>query len=223
MAYGDGPQPNYANPNALASPAVHQRARELGARLQEQTPIHGMSASEQLAVVHYKDGSGPLNRRLVMAHAGQSKPGASMEDGFADSDFKTIHAKIQSGFAKITKPTEEEFSTFSGVSTDMGRKIKATKQGETFHSPAWVSSSLNPQVAHNFAAGDEGTESHVVQFKIPKGYTKGTYIGHAFGSFRHEFEYTIHAGTKWKRTRTVVHDTGYGDHKTYLHVMEPAD
>lgn len=181
-----------------------------------------MSKEEQHAVCHYKDGSSALNRRLVAAHAGNAKPGLSMDDGFADSDFKTIHERMHSGLAKITKPTEEEFSTFSGVSHEMGTKIKGTKQGDTFHSPAWVSSSLNPQVAHNFAAGDDEPESHVVQFKIPKGYTKGTYIGHAFGSFRHEFEYTIHAGTKWKRTRTTSHVESNG-HKTYLHVMEPAD
>lgn len=195
---------------------------ELGTRLAADTPIHGMSKEEQHAVVHYKDGSRALNIRLVAAHAGQSKPGASMQDGFADSDFQTIHDRMHSGLSKITKPASEDFSTFSGVSTEMGRKIKGTKQGDTFHSPAWVSSSLNPQVAHNFAAGDEEPESHVVQFKIPKGYQKGTYIGHAFGSFRHEFEYTIHAGTKWKRTRTTTHVESNG-HKTYLHVMEPAD
>lgn len=226
LAYATSPQPNYANPNAIGGGEIHRNAMALGSRLAAVTPVAKMKPDEQHAVINYKDGSEPLTKRLLQTHVhanGGPAPTHSMEDGIADTTYQDIHDKMHSGFARIGAKAPEDFSTFSGAGYELGRKIKATKTGEVFHAPAWISSSLNPQVAHSFADGDSLNESHVIQFKIPQGSQHGTYIGHAFGSFQHEFEYTIHAGTKWKKVRTVKHvqPTFDGTHTTYLHVMEP--
>ncbi len=221
-----GPQPNFANPRAITNEHV-QRAIALGSRFRATMPHIGtLDKSEQEAVIHYKEGSYGLNKRLVAKHAGPTMErfhGVSMQDGISDTDYQTIHDRLKSGLSKISIPAPEHFNTFSGVSPTFGEKLRLTKPGDTFHSPAWVSTSLNPQVAHDFSSGfcdHPGMHAHVVQFRIPEGFKNGTYIGHAFGSFQHELEYTVHPDTKWKKVKTTKHSGGgYGD--TYLHVLEP--
>lgn len=235
------PKPNYANWRAIPDSAGKDAAA-LGERLGERSPHSDLEPENSEAIEQYKMGSAALNRRLVREHTlattGESGDDARSFERLDDNTdpssthsavyhtYRDMHNELKRAMRIHATATPEAFSTFSGVAARLGDQIKSTKVGDTFHSPAWISSSLDPRRAHNFADPSNATK-HVVEFKIPEGFKNGAYIGHLHG-FAHEREFLINAGTTWKKTRTTKHvEPGIYDptyqQTTYLHTLEPHD
>lgn len=236
MAF-DGPLPNFANHSALNNPSWVDHVNTTNSKLQDRSKWDALDQQDRHAIIVHKENSSRLNRRLVAQHAiASGKPPEQFAhlkmdevDPYHGTHYHIVHDRLNRAVDNLSQPLDEETHTFSGVSWRMGEAIKNTKKDDTFHSPAWVSSSLDPRIAHDFTkekTPNEGAtqrEEHIVHFKLPKGYNRGAYIGHAVGGYAYEKEYLIKAGTKWKRTRTVMHQRSPTGLKTYVHTLEPID
>ena len=101
-----------------------------------------------------------------------------------------------------------------------------------FHNHTFISSSINPRVATNFT----GSDGHIIRFRLPKGYNRGTYVS-AMSYTPHELEYIIHPDQQWQHTDTKIVNikppgVGYkgleGDHNykaenVHVHTLEPKE
>lgn len=234
MAF-DGPLPNFANHAALNNPDWIDHTNAVTARLQKQHDMGRLSQEERETILRHKNSSSALNRRLVARHdIANGEPNArfahlSMNDidPHHGTHYHIVHDRMHRAVDALSSPLEEVTHVFAGAAWRMGEKVKNTKKDDTFYSPAWVSASPDARIAHDFtkektpAEGAEGKEEHIIHFKLPKGYSKGAYIGHAATGYAYEKEYLIKADTRWKRTRTVMHQRP--GRKTYVHTLEPLD
>lgn len=68
-------------------------------------------------------------------------------------------------------------TTYSGVSTEHGKKLSKVKLGARVTSPSFISSSTSKKIAQTF--GNNGKdENHHIVFHLPKGYSKARHIQH---------------------------------------------
>ncbi len=104
------------------------------------------------------------------------------------------------GFHKISPSHTRSFSTYSNVGDKLGNKLNKITEGTRFHSPAFISSSINPLISREFRPY---SVSHLIKFNIPKGSKPGFYTGISSDN-PDELEYVIHPNSTWKKTKTSV-------------------
>ena len=173
--------------------------------------------SEREAVKSYTYGSKELNDAL---HSGKKIKDRHMNDKIDQLDKVTNHPEN-----KLT----DKAVTYSGVSPKFGKKLSAVKPGETVKSRAYISSTIKPDIAHNFAAMHVTKEpNHIIQFHLPKGYSKGRYIDHASVN-RGEGEFLLARNQNFRKIRTQHINGGSGllhrgkNNKFIIHHVEPID
>lgn len=136
-------------------------------------------------VVDYTRASSELNNALIRSH----KSGVS--DIEPSSDFgknqRARFNKIKDGIDRaITSiPASKDFDTFSGLGFDPRQHMD---ENNVMHSPAYLSSSINPKTAHSFSheldsktgksprINDVEIEKHMLKIPIKKGQTNGAYV-----------------------------------------------
>ena len=101
--------------------------------------------------------------------------------------------------------TPEDLTVYSGTKHDP-RKIK--KNGVVNH-PAYLSTSLDPEIAESFAGRNRQTNArkkeshhHLLQIHVPKG-TPGAYVAHTEKALPWERELILPRNTKLKYLKTV--------------------
>ena len=168
--------------------------------------------SERDAVQSYTHESKELNDAL---HSGKKIKDRYMNDKIDQLDKVTNHPEN-----KLTGRAV----TYSGVSPKFGKKLSAVKPGKTVKSRAYISSTIKPDVAHDFAAqhDEKAPQHHIIQFHLPKGYSKGRYINHASVN-RGEGEFLLARNQNFRKIRTQHIDGGEGKPKFIVHHVEPID
>jgi len=90
---------------------------------------------------------------------------------------------------KITRHKENKLpgpvTSYSGIHPKFGKMLSGVKIGEKVKSPAYISSSLDKDIANSFSThksnifSDKGNfDQHMVVFHLPKGHTKARHIDH---------------------------------------------
>ncbi len=119
-----------------------------------------------------------------------------------DEDIPGIKEKIKHIDSSLDKTSvPESFVAYRGVSLrNAGIDIKTAKPGDMFQDGGYGSTTLNQQVALNFAGGTERvrirTERTMMQIRIPKG-AKGAMINKVSGSTG-ESEFLLPRGQKYR-------------------------
>lgn len=176
---GDANPPGYANMMADIDKQHDRLSNHFAPHLQD--------LSEHVA--EYTDTSKELNRRLIQ------KQRLGPRNMAIHNGFKEFFNK------KVELP--ETVHAYSGMKDfDPAEHFKA--HDGVIHTPAYVSSSLNPVIGHSFAkrTGVSYTE-HVLHFELPKGYNKSAYVAdHSWAP--HEHELIIDHDQKWKLTNHSI-------------------
>lgn len=161
------------------------------------------NASPQPSVTERKHLTGyTLDSSVVNGHLIRKDAGLNSELSGFHEDNRANHIEK---FIKSGAPLHTEMSTFSGIHHELGSKMKI---GSIVHTPAFTSSSISPYVAAGFAHPTDrntkgidrnATRSHILHFKLPKGYNNGRYLEH-FTANEGEHEYLLNKNQKWKVT-----------------------
>jgi hypothetical protein len=178
-------------------------------------------------VHEYTSASGSFNRHLIDRHI---DPKNTPRNEYHEDRAKALHNVINAHEAP------HDFTVHSGLGFDPARHVNANNE---IHSPAFLSTSLNPNVAYNFTKTiDTETghpsykgEQHILRVKIPKGSHHGVYVN---GNSRFgrsdgekgtgEMEFLMKPG-KFKINPTPQKYKGYGDQVVNMWDAEyhPAD
>lgn len=114
--------------------------------------------------------------------------------------FEDVAARQMDKIYEGLPPLDHEVHSYSAVGFDPEHKLKEGK----FHSPAFLSTSINPHIAHNVApeAAQYGT-SHIIHFALPKGYKHAAYVASSDFNhgYSHQRELIIKRNTKWNLTK----------------------
>jgi hypothetical protein len=113
-------------------------------------------------------------------------------------------------------------STFSGINP---KQAEGFKKGSVIHTPAFTSTSLDPEKASIFTSQEYSktgnNRRHIIHFKLPEGYKGGKYIAnnaHLSG----EKEFLLKPNQKWKITGHKAHKFHeYGDDRFHVWTAEP--
>jgi len=149
----------------------------------------------------YGEESSSMNSTLWSRHQGRPY---EMGENYHKKDFETMDSAME---AHKTPP---EMMVHSGTIHDP-RKMKNSEG--IVHHPAYMSTSLDPHVAHTFAykqaINEDSNDMHTLHIKVPAG-SKGAYAGH-LGGIHHisEKEFVLPKGSNLKYHRT---DVDYGGH-----------
>jgi hypothetical protein len=134
------------------------------------------------ALNRYTELSGRFTRGLI---AGGLKKGKTT--GFDARDIE--HLKSVDGYISRAKPLEHDLVVYSGLGF--------LPEGDTFVSPAFLSTSIDPAraAAHaNDRRRHRGADFDVIaRFHLPAGYTGGRYLGR-FSKYRGEAEFLLARG-----------------------------
>ncbi len=151
----------------------------------------------------YTDGSDYINQKLWDKHK-------KRELINSDSNNHNIHEMDR---ALSVHKTPHDLTVYSGTQNDP-RKMK-NKQG-IFHHPAYLSTSLDPEIAHDFSHYSnnlsKNTDLHVFKINVPKGHP-GAYVDH-IGIYKDQHEFIIPRATNLKylhTTKEIKHDTDFKD------------
>lgn len=99
------------------------------------------------------------------------------------------------------QPLEHETHVYSGIRNFVPEGV--------FHMPAFTSTSIDPKVANKFGNHTFGKEKHIIHFTLPKGYTKGAYLGQAVSEHEDEHEYLLDKDQKFKLTHKTEHEVTF--------------
>ena len=157
----------------------------------------------------YTIGSYNVNHALIHQHAGTPSDSPELPEHHEDN---LQHAdKISASLKHITKPLQSETHVYSGISEEHMKHLHETN-ADVVHTPAFTSTSIDPERGAMFArkpvksqsriAGDRfriTNTSHVLHFKLPKGYSKGAYVA-PMSEAGHEREFLLDKGQSWKVT-----------------------
>lgn len=117
----------------------------------------------------------------------------------------------------------EPITTYSGINSKFHKALSKVSPGETVHSPAYVSSTLHRDTVHTFAHTkytSGGASTHAVQFHLPRGYSKGTYV-EPISDNKNEHEVLLARNQKFKYLGKTNHKEP-GTNNTYIvHHLEP--
>ncbi len=108
--------------------------------------------------------------------------------------------------------TPQSMTVYSGTVHD---PKKTHQEGDIFHHPAYLSTSIRKSVGLGFA------QSHMLQIHVPKG-SRGAYVGHiSHTPDEHEFIIPAASNLKYKGTHEEIHPNPYGSpRKINIHHME---
>jgi hypothetical protein len=180
-------------------------------------------------VSRYTSASGIFNRSLIEQHNAQQN-GNEIE--LSDS-----YEARKNGLDNILRshPAPRDFDTYSGLGFDPRKHMDSENK---IYSPAYLSSSIDPNVASSFAKlhqngksiesmgfdevdHDSPRESHILRIPVKKGSTHGSYVngvsnfGPAYGAEtggEQEFLHNRGATYKINPTPTVLKDGNYHYH-----------
>lgn len=188
-------------------------------------------------VIDYTRSSSSFNKALLRSH----KSGVSdiEPNDFLDERTADRYNKRKDGIDKaITSiPAPKDFDTFSGLGFDPRHHID---ENNVMHSPAYISSSIDPRIAHSFAAElDSKTgkspesynvdiEKHMLKIPIKKYQTKGAYVDSIshFGTkdgYTGEREFLHARGQRFKINPYPKTLTGYGNEKHHIWTATPIE
>ena len=193
--------------NKEHNPFDHRtKHRVLSDRLQDH---YDLEHDRESPVFRYTEGSQDLNQSLIDNH----KNGVSLPEHHED------HAKaLDEELGRHRLP--HDLVTYSGIKVEKFDPRKIMDKDGFMHSPAYMSSSILPNVAAGFAqtkdrdsiAGTEGSdqyEKHIIRFRHKKGDPGAFIEGNTNYSDEHEF--LIPRGVKFKFKKTPeTHETRDG-------------
>lgn len=159
----------------------------------------------------YTVGSHSVNKALIRQHSGavSDEIDAKHHQSYLEQADRVSHA-----LKHLANPLDSEIHVYSGISDDHMRSLHAANSN-IVHTPAFTSTSLESSRAANhahtirhFVHDDSAngnrirvkTESHILHFKLPKGYDKGAYIAGISHASR-EREFLLDKGQTWKVTK----------------------
>jgi len=154
----------------------------------------------------YTDSSEHINRGLYhkadgWMHTPMSKSTISKANGMSRS------------FTKDTT-NQTPLVTYSGVSKDLGDKLRDVPNGSFHHLATFTSTTTDKRMAHSFAAkkvwGD--THAHVIRFHLKP----GTGLSAVQHSHYNENEVLLDKGTKIEKIKTELKPTSHGG-KVWVH------
>jgi hypothetical protein len=159
------------------------------------------SGEHKKVLEDYADSSASMNSTLWSRHKG--KP-YKMGEEYHKDDFEHMDS------AMGAHETPHEMTVHSGTMHDP-RKMQNAEG--VVHHPAYMSTSLDPHIAHKFAHTQAVRESsedmHTLHIKVPAG-SKGAYVGHLSGNANpSEREFVLPRGSNLKYHRTDVDYNGY--------------
>jgi len=140
-------------------------------------------------VVDYTKGSSELNGALLRSHRSGTSDIEPVDDGYNYMSEKSaeMHNERRNGIDKaITSiPAPKDFDTYAGVGFDPRRIMNEKNE---MHSPAYLSSSIDPRIAHSFSQEmdiktgesprDYGAEveKHILRIPVNQYQTNGAYV-----------------------------------------------
>lgn len=182
--------------------AQHKRLMEHGPKWTNNEPYHD-DDTHLKHIAAYTAASHGVNHALIKEH---SKHPRTEHTEAQLKRAEHLSAAIQHHGTGLP----EEVHTYSGVSLDHAEHLKkAAKVGGVVHTPAFTSTSIDPDRAQGFSAvknnGGEvsagrfrgSADRHILHFKLPKGYKKGVYVGHVSHASS-ERELLLDKGQHWK-------------------------
>jgi hypothetical protein len=140
-------------------------------------------------VVNYTKGSSEFNGALLRSHKSGTSDIESVDDGYNYMSEKSaeMYNERRNGIDKaITSiPAPKDFDTYSGIGFDPRRIMD---QNGVIHSPAYLSSSIDPRIAHSFSHeldsrtgqsprdNDGEIEKHILRIPVKQYQTNGSYV-----------------------------------------------
>jgi hypothetical protein len=152
--------------------------------------------------------------------------------GMAASIVKSMDRATRNPKNKLKKPIK----TYSGVGEQFADVLSNTKPGGLVKSSAYISSSIDHEVARNFSEDviDKKDSSHIrkhfIQFHLPKGYSKARYIPDGLHYHGGEHEVVLARGQKFRKIKTTnlpvsapTSDDSKVRYTAVVHHLEPVD
>lgn len=124
---------------------------------------HLYSLNDNRTIKKYTNGETGMNSELI--ESGQ----------VAEGNWQHGHYQGMKDIFKHKLDLDHDAHVYSGIGFDPTKHFK--EHDGVFHSPAFISTSLNPHVALGIGSSNYGMDSHVLHFQLPKGYSKGAYFG----------------------------------------------
>ena len=155
------------------------------------------TAKDNNAIDVYTHGDTIINTRLLTK--------AKNPNYIIDEQSQEHHKRLKSIFKKDLA-LDHDVHTYSGIGFNPSSHFDAADG--VFHSPAYLSTSLNPQVSWQIAASALG-HCHVLHFHLPKGYARGAYFGgKANKLFKLQRELVLDHDQKFKLQDKTVFNNG---------------
>lgn len=224
---------NYYNGNVNDRKGIDSLSEELKDHYHPHLDDH----ADKDHVLDYTKSSSSFNRALIRSHkSGVSdiEPSSALNEYTAER-----YNKRKDGIDRaITSiPAPKDFDTFSGLGFDPRHHMD---ENNVMHSPAYLSSSIDPRIAHTFAAEldsktgkspesyDVDIEKHMLRIPIRKSQTNGAYVDSIsnFGTKdgnTGEREFLHARGQKFKINPYPQTLTGYGNQKHHIWTATPIE
>jgi hypothetical protein len=173
--------------------------------------------------------SDPINKHLL----GNTLTNFHSSRKEAEEHWEGKAAELDDAIKHYAKPLDHEAHVYSGIGGfDPAEHFKYGNG--TIHMPSFVSTSIDPDTAQNFAhrrpkapGHSFSHDYHIIHFHLPKGYDKGVYAENC-SLCGGEKEYILNRDQKWKLKDHTVHNSiqyksDSGAHKKKVHVwsVEP--
>jgi hypothetical protein len=169
--------------------------------LKDQLPEE-LSKKEHNALYTYTNNDGYVSELLNYHLLGHPKTDAPYMSNHDHAVSQIPH--LSSTIAKA-KPLDHEAHVYSGMKNFNPEQL--ANHGK-IHTPAFISTSINPEIATGFVGlakhkerynKADKQEQHILHFHLPVGYNKGAYIApHAHPNVSHEGEFLLDKGQNWK-------------------------
>lgn len=151
-------------------------------------------------LTQYTDESQDLNMHLIKKHI----------EGKAPSKYRPMIKALDTELSRPENELKKKVVAYSGVGTNMARNLMEAKPEDHIHFPAYTSTSIHHDIAHEFSKylgareskipprrGDTDAVRHIAVFHLPPGYKKGRFIRH-LSFIKRENEYLLNRNQKFK-------------------------
>jgi hypothetical protein len=108
--------------------------------------------------------------------------------------------------------TNHHTHVWRGVGVDMHHHMENIKRGDTFQDKGFVSTSMSPRVASNFADSDRLRKHHIIHINIPTG-------SKAYGARGREHEVILPRNSKFRYDSKEVHKIPHSQEEFHIHHM----
>ena len=178
------------------------------------------TAEHKNAIVSYTGGgvppyiyaySGNLNRELIASKGNIKPPEYKQDYGEYDS------CKVFDDMFKNLPPLDHNVHTYSALGFDPSKHFKKG----IFKTPAFISSSINPYIAHGVTIQQK---NHIIHYDLPKGYKHAAYIaGSAASCYTIQREMLINRDQKFKLHAHHIVEEPENAHKIHIWHVVPHD